>query len=231
MLTALTDIRGSMAEAVRALGDIMNVQGLVIPVTEDNTRLCAEFEDGSVVEGESRIDRCENRPPDLKIRRIWLSPAARASAEATASILSSDYVLIGPGDLYTSIIANLAVEGVSEAISQSHAKKIYISNLMTKPGETGGMDAYDHVREIVRYLGRDVLDAVVVSDTQVSQEGMETYSNKRQSPVSIDRLLKEGSKITRARIVSADIGHETELVRHHSQKLKTAIKTTMDRLS
>lgn len=222
-LTVLAEVRGSMAEAVRALSDILNIQGVVLPATTTLSKLVARFRNGRVVRGESRIDLCEGRSADLRIERIWHEPASRCHIDAFTSILFADTVIIGPGDLYTSVLTNFAVERLAEAVVKSRAKKIYVCNLMTKPGETHGYAAREHVRELIKYLGRDCLDGVILSGTRFSDESVREYAKKDQSPVDPG---KPGSLsgITRAKVVIADVADQTELVRHDSHKLRNEVQ-------
>lgn len=221
-LTVLAEVKGSMSEAVRALSDILNIQGIVLPASHDATKLAAQFSDGTVIRGESRIDLCEGRSADLRVKKLWHEPKAQGASEAVSAILNADVVTIGPGDLFTSVIANLAIEDIRRAVVESPAKKIYVCNLMTKPGETAHFDAADHLREVLKYLKKDCLDAVLVSNTQVSEDAIHDYSLKHQGPVKPGALASL-KKLTRAKVVFADIGHETELVRHDSLKLRNEI--------
>ncbi len=221
-LTALAEIKGSMAEAVRGLGDILNVQGIVIPATGTPTTLCAEFEDGTVVKGESKIDLAEGRSPDLRIRRVWHEPEAECDLNAVNAILHSDIVTIGPGDLFTSIITNLMIRGLGEAVLRTRARKIYVCNLMTKPGETSGFDAVQHLAEIVKVLGKGSVDDVILSNTPVSEHAVREYAKQNQKPVAAGDM-KEIQKMIRGDAIVADVGHEEELVRHDSQKIGNEI--------
>lgn len=225
ILAALDHLKGSMTEAVKALGDILNIQGIVIPVTSGRTRLCARLEDGRVIRGESMIDRrsLRNSPSNERVQTIWHQPEVVCEPDAYALIRAADWVLIGPGDLYTSVLTNLLVKGVSRAIRKSRGRKAYLCNLMTKPGETGGYTARDHVREVIRYLGSDCLDLALVSDTKIPPRAKKIYDTMDQESVrfSSAQALKG---ITRARCVRADIGHATELVRHDGEKLRKVVE-------
>ena len=218
LLTAMADVTGSMGQAVRAMGDILHTQGIVLPVTDTLCTLVAQLADGSVVRGEHRIDVPEERNPNLRITRLWHEPKPVANPHALAAILSADAITIGPGDLFTSILATLTIGGIAEAIRESLALKIYICNLMTKPGETSGFSVKDHVHEILRYLGSDLLDAVLISNTAVSEEACRAYAAKDQQPVRLDDPPAL-AKLTRARVVARDVGLDKELVRHDAQKL------------
>ncbi|MBI4115343.1 MAG: uridine diphosphate-N-acetylglucosamine-binding protein YvcK [Candidatus Omnitrophica bacterium] len=222
-LTALAEIKGSMAEAVRAMGDVLNIQGIVLPATNTLTDLVARFENSKVVYGEGKIDRAEERHPDLRIMELWHRPEPKCNPDAYASIMFSDYIIIGPGDLYTSVCANLCIPGIRDAIQKTEAKKIYLSNLMTKPGETAHYTAYDHIAEVIKYMGGDYLDYIFLSNTKFSRKPISEYARKDQEPVlatGIDHI----QKITKARILVADLANQQELVRHDSEKTRIAIQ-------
>jgi uncharacterized cofD-like protein len=227
-LTALADIKGSLAEGVRAVSDILNIRGIVLPVTDTQTTLSARFEDNTVVKGESKIDQGIGRDPGLRVRKVWHTPETRCTIEAFSSILNADIVTIGPGDLYTSIATNLLVGNIRSALSETKAKKVYICNLMTKPGETAHYTAFDHVKEIIKYMGGDYLDYVIISNTRLSGKAVREYARKDQSPVVAGDIQKI-QRITKAKIITADVGHETELVRHDSVKIRNEVKKILRR--
>lgn len=227
-LVALSEIKGSMKEGIKSLSDILNIQGIVVPVTTSDIRLNARFENNTVIAGESRIDLGAGRSPDLHIKDIWHEPKAECNIDAYASVMFSDAVIIGPGDLFTSVITNLIVEDMRKAIAETNAKRIYVCNLMTKPGETADYDAFHHIKDIVRHLKGDHLDYVIISNTRLSSGVLRRYAKKRQFPVNAGSL-KRIRKITGAKIILADVGHETDLVRHDSQKIKYAIEKILGR--
>jgi uncharacterized cofD-like protein len=222
-LTALAEIKGSMPEAIRALGDILNIEGIVLPVTSTLTDLEATFEDGTVICGESKIDLASGRDPNLRIVDLRHRPKAVHNPDAYAALLDADFVTIGPGDLFTSVIANLNIKGIREALSKTRAKKIYFCNLMTKPGETARYTAFDHVREIIKYLGGDYLDYVFLSNTRLSPKAVSAYARKKQDPVLAEGL-SQIRKITKAQLLVADLGYREELVRHDSEKIRFEIE-------
>ncbi|MFO0723866.1 MAG: uridine diphosphate-N-acetylglucosamine-binding protein YvcK [Myxococcota bacterium] len=227
ILAALADLTGDMPRAVKALGDILNVQGLVLCITGQESTLTAEFAGGLIVRGESHIDLCTDRDPALRLRRLWHEPAARCTADVYAALRGADLVILGPGDLYTSVIAGLVIQDVARAIAHSKAHRLYITNLMTKPGETSGYDAADHVREVLRYLGGDHLDEVLISSTLPTPSAVLEYRKKGQVPVRLtDRNAL--ATLTRARITEADIGHSSQLVRHDEVKLRDCVERVLE---
>lgn len=186
-LTALTELTGRTEQAISEAARLLGVKGTVLPVTLSDSRLCAELEDGTVIYGESNIDiRAEN--PEGRISRVYLAPPAAANPAALAAFERADVIVIGPGDLYTSILPNLLVAGVPEAIERSPAIRIYVCNLMTKHGETDGFRASDFVREVQRYLGvASSLDRVIVNDSSDFPEYLlQRYALEKAFPVEAD---------------------------------------------
>ncbi len=228
LLTALSDLSGSMQAAVKLLGDVLNVQGVVMCVTDSATTLCAELGDGRIVRGESAIDLCLGRPSGLRIRRVWHEPGAETHVDVVASLLAADLIVIGPGDLYTSVLAGLIVGGVGEAIRTSKARRVYVCNLMTKAGETTGYDVADHVAAIVEGLGGDGLDHVLVSCTALDPAAVRAYSAHSQDPVAPSPPARL-AELTRAEAVTCDVGDHEALVRHDPAKLREHILALLKR--
>ncbi len=226
LLTALSEMRGSMSQAVKAFGEILDIQGQVLPVTETINTLKAELENGALISGEHRIDLFEGHDPKLRIKKLWQEPSAVANPDALESLFNAHYILMGPGDLFTSIIPNLIVEGIADSIARSQAKKIYICNIMTKPGETTDFTAVDHISEIIKYLKNDALDYVICSSTPFSPAAIEKYKQKSQVPVEIRPEKIE--KLTKEKLIWADVASEHELVRHDSLKLASEIKKVFE---
>jgi uncharacterized cofD-like protein len=193
LLIALTELsEGSFPKAIQAASELLAVRGRIIPVSLDYTMLCAELADGEVVSGESQIPNRRNREP---IRRVFLAPRDNgknhqpslpdtyqcvAHQEAIETIANADVIIIGPGSLYTSIMPNLVVKGIVDAIQASNAMKIYICNVMTQPGETDGYSVTDHVQAI--YDHADVpLDYIVVNSQPAPDELVKKYVQKELS--------------------------------------------------
>jgi len=191
-LSALEKITGRFDKAVAEASRILKIKGSVIPITLDNVHLCAQLANGLVVKGEANID-IPKHDPQIPIDKVWLSPKARANPEAVKAILSADMIVIGPGDVFTSLVPNLLVEGVVEAIKESRAVKVYVCNLMTKFGETHGFKAQDFVDAIERYLGRRVLDYAV-------------FNNKKPPAAVSRRYLEENSHFVD--VSDLDSGHK-----------------------
>src|ERR1700720_2348355 len=165
-LTALSRVTGDFAEAVRVSGEVLAIRGRIFPTTVENVSLEAVMTDGKIVSGETRIAKSGK-----KIRRLRLNPRhVRPLPEVLESIARADLILIGPGSLYTSILPNLLVSGVAEAIESSSATRVYIANLMTQPGETDGFSVSDHVQVIYEHTRCKLFDWVVASKQSVSPE-------------------------------------------------------------
>jgi uncharacterized cofD-like protein len=227
LLAALSEMRGSMTHAVKSIGEILNLQGEVIPVTETPNTLHAELENGAILSGEHRIDLFEGHDPKIRIKRVWQEPSVEANPDALEALMNARFIIIGPGDLYTSLISNLIVGGIADAIAASRAKKIYVCNVMTKPGETTHFKVHEHIKEIIKYLKKDVLDYVVCSTTQFSHAALKRYAQKNQFPV-IETSNKHLDAVSKAKIVWADLASESELVRHDSLKLASELKKLIE---
>jgi uncharacterized cofD-like protein len=181
-ITALTDILGSEVEAIKAAASILNVVGEVIPVTTTNTKLVATYDDGSVLIGEHEIDEALSAKPNSRIVELSLSPRAEMLDDAYRAIVEADMVVLGPGDLYTSILANCVVDGFAEALSESRAKVVYVCNLMSKRGQTMGMHAAEHIMEIARHIGR-VPDVALVNSELLNEDLVQKYEAEGDHPI------------------------------------------------
>ncbi|HVS79907.1 MAG TPA: gluconeogenesis factor YvcK family protein [Candidatus Paceibacterota bacterium] len=217
-LTALTQILGNEALAIREAGKVLNIKGRVLPVSLTNAHLHAELEDGTVIRGETNID-IPKHDGSKRIRRAFLEPAAFAFEETEAAIRNADAIIIGPGDLYTSIIPNLLVKGIPEAIRESRATKIFVCNVMTKWGETNGFKASDFAREALFYSGLDAFDYVICSSTPLSLPTLRRYSEEKSFPVICDPLLGNFAR----RVVREDVALASDIIRHDSEKLASVI--------
>ena len=225
-LAALRDITGNELEAIRQAGKLLHIKGRVLPVSLTDTNLIAEYENGKVIEGEHEIDEPQHFDGKLHIKKLFLKPPAQFLPKAKKSIEVADIIVIGPGDLYTSLLANVVVNGVAEAIRKTKAKIVYVVNLMTKYGQTYNFSATDHVLEMEKYLGRKV-DYVVYNTQQFPQFILKKYLAEQELPVKDDLVkLKNGRKILREKILgtqeitkaSGDVLRRS-LIRHDADKL------------
>lgn len=182
LLTALIDILGSEIKAIEATSKILRVAGRVIPVTTDNIHLVAEYEDGKIVIGENDIDDPDVNSLESRIINLSVTPKANLTSSAKEALLNADLIIFGPGDLYTSVLANCVVEGFKEVINQSQAKIVYVCNLMSKKGQTVGMTASDHLKEVSKYVGKTP-DSIIVNNTIFPEELLNKYKEEGEFPV------------------------------------------------
>jgi uncharacterized cofD-like protein len=224
IISALQEINGgNLLWAIRDAQRLLGTAGDVLPVTLDHATLCADLEDGTKLCGETDIDtRGEKVPGDLPaIRRVYLEEPAEPCEDAIHVIRRADMIVLGPGDLYTSIVPNLLVNGVAEAIRAAEAEVVYVCNLMTKHGETDGFRASDFVREIQNYLDRR-LDRVILHDGSFPDDLLAAYAVKQQYPVEAD--IAEVRKLVSEVIVEPVMAvHTDTLVRHDARRLVRAI--------
>jgi len=217
MLMALGNILGDDAEAIKEAGKILNIKGQVLPVTTDKSLLCAELEDGTIIEKEDNISIPKHNP-ELQIKKLFLKTPAKLFSECKQAIALADIIVLGPGDIYTSVLPNLLVDGLVDSIKNSKAKKVYVCNVMTKYGESTSFKASNFVNTVESYLGKNILDGVVVNSKIPSQESLDRYKIEHAELVEND--LDENSGL---RVVSDDLIKEPQIVRHHSKKLAEAI--------
>ncbi len=182
-LTALTGVTGDFLEAIRVSSDVLAIKGKIYPTTLQDVRLEALLEDGSRAYGESLISKSRSR-----IMSLTLSPADCKPVPAVLeAIRLADVVTVGPGSLFTSLLPNLLVPGIARALKRSQAMKIYISNLMSQPGETSGFSAADHVEAIYRQTGEGLFDWMIVNNQPISRTVLDRYARQQALPVVTDR--------------------------------------------
>ena len=222
LMIAMTDILGSEIEAIEMFKTLFNVRGDVIPVTLDDVRLVAEYDDGSKVVGEHYIDE-----PDVHkdIVNFYLDSSAKAQESALEAIRRADYIILGPGDLYTTLIPNFLADGVCEEVEKSKAKIIYISNLMSKIGQTRNKTQKQIVEIIEKYICRK-LDYILVNNGKVPSEAYERYVEDGEHLLQDDLENGEGRVVVRKDLVAFDPIKKQKgdklkrsLVRHDSRKI------------
>lgn len=218
LLGAMTSLRKDLETAIQEISRVLGVQGEVLPVSLDDAELCAELEDNLLIRGESNIDLRERALP--RIRRVFLDPGAKASPRAIQAILRADLVVLGPGDLYTSVVPNLLVEGIPQALSETEAPCVYICNLMTKSGETDGFKASDFAREIHRYLGHRKLDAVLVHQGEVPGPVRHAYEHEGAELVVPDTAAVAAYA---QRAIAAPLANGQVPLRHDPERLALAL--------
>ncbi len=216
MLTAMTNVTGDFLEAIRLSSEGLAIKGRILPATMNDVRLIAELENGAAIFGESLIGRTPCR-----IRKISLTPDDSTPLPQTLEAISqADLITLGPGSLYTSLIPNLLVQGIHEAIRQSRARKIYIMNIMTQIGETLGFSAADHLKAIKDHCGCDLFEYFLCNVTPISELQREQYSRENAAQIVAD---SDSLSQYRVKIVLKDLLSEDEKVRHDSLKLARAI--------
>lgn len=223
-ITALNGIFNDQVKAIKEAGKLLDIKGEVLPVTLTDTHLVARLEDGTLIRGETNIDIRLVRP-DLKILDVFLDPPADACASALTAIRKADLIVIGPGDLYTSIIPNLLVKGVKEAIAKSRGKVIYVCNIMNKYGETDSFKASNYVNELQSYLDspagkKSYIDRVLVNEGKYPKRLLNKYAEEKAYPVEID-ISELEDLVPDIRITDCTV--KGTLLRHDSEKLAKAI--------
>lgn len=219
LLSALEKVTGSFERAVEEAGKILYINGKVLPVTMNQVRLKMVLNDRRVLEGEKEIYLSQEI--DRGYKTIYLEPFPEVNPSVVEEIESADLLVIGPGGLHTSLIPNLLVEGVSEAICKSKARKVFVLNLMNRKGQTTGYKASHYVKELVQFLGKDVFDHILVNVEKPPEELIEFYSGEGD--------LVENDLLGKRAIGANMLGDITKpskkdlmkrnLIRHDSEKL------------
>ncbi|MEG6523035.1 gluconeogenesis factor YvcK family protein [Desulfotomaculum sp. 1211_IL3151] len=215
LLAGLNNVSGGFDGAVHALSKVLAIRGQVLPVTLENVILGAELADKSLVYGECNVSSSKS-----KIKRLFLKPEVCSPLpEALEAIREADMIILGPGSLYTSVITNLLVDGIADAIKKSQAQKIYICNIMTQPGETQGYTAQQHLKAIFDHTG-PIVDQILVNNEPIPGQMLKKYRTKGAIPVKVDTaaLTKLGVKVWPRHLVQ-----HSNLVRHQPEKLAQAI--------
>jgi uncharacterized cofD-like protein len=212
LLTALTDLTRDFAHAVKLSSGVLAIRGEIFPVTLSDVRLKARLRDGRTIFGESQITKTR-----VPIQRLYLIPGrCRPLPETLKALEEADLITVGPGSLFTSLIPNLLVRGIPDAIARSKALKMYICNLMTQPGETRGYTAADHLRALNEHAGRRLFDAVVLNTRKISTSLRKRYRAQRAEPVLNDLAEIEALG---ARPVLAELLARDHVARHDSRHL------------
>jgi uncharacterized cofD-like protein len=216
-LTAMFQLTGGdFNKAVEESSKVLAIRGKVVPSTVTNVHLVAEYMDGSITHGEAKIPK-----PGVPIKRVFLNPDdAKPTKEALEAIDEADIIVMGPGSLYTSVIPNLIINGVSDAIAKSAAFKIYVCNVMTQLGETEGLSASDHLKAIIAHSNRDIINACILNNSPIPQEALERYKAENAYPVEadVDKIKEMG-----IRVHATDLISFKDYVRHDAQKLISAL--------
>lgn len=220
ILAAITDISGDFVTAVRELSRVFAVRGRVLPAAGQAVVLHAEMEDGSIITGESKIPEAGG-----KIKRIFLEPEeVEPLPEAVEAIREADAILIGPGSLYTSIIPNLLVPKLAEAVLENQdAIKIFVCNVMTQPGETDDYTVSDHLKAVYEHVGHHLFDYVIVNDGEIPTQVQDFYAEKGAKPVQVDWdvVTGRGYKVIADTLVlfRRYLRHDADKLSHHIYQL------------
>lgn len=217
-LTALCAITGDMVHAVQESSKVLSIRGRVLPSTLDDMKLSAEMEDGTIVDGESNIPEIGKR-----IKRLFTTPSkCKALPDVIQAIKEADLIILGPGSLYTSVIPNLLIKEISQAISKSDAKKIYVCNIMTQPGETTDYKASEHIQAILDHAGCPNMIEAVLVNSSLPDDLSPDYKNTNSYPVEvdIDAIKAKGISVVKTRLYEEN---EQKYVRHSPSRLARAI--------
>lgn len=217
LIVALTDISGDFLTAIRQASKILKIKGKVYPSTTEKVVLLAELDNNTIVEGQSKIMRSEH-----PIKKVFLRPAEVSPIpEAVQALMEADQIIIGPGSLFTSIIPNLLILDIAEAIGASRAQKIYICNVMTQPGETDGYRAEDHLGKLLEHCPGLTLDIVIVNNSPIPRRLREAYALEGAVAVDFDRSRLEEIGVE---VIVEDVANFSNFVRHDPLKLARVLK-------
>ena len=226
LMAALTDITGSFDQAIKKASKILTIKGRVLPSTLTSTHICAELKDGSVVEEEFNV----RSPQKAPIERVFLkSNDVECPPDAISEIEKADIIVIGPGSLYTSVISNLLVGGIKDALQRTKAVKIYLCNIVTQPGQTDNYTASDHIKAIIKYLGEGILDYVLVNNNFPREEIIEKYRKQDADIVALDENLEKNNVAIEVTDLIENIEQKRvlwekqDLIRHDPEKLADSI--------
>ena len=218
MIAAMTDIHGDFSTAVKVMSRILNVRGTVLPTTNDIATLNAVLSDGEITRGESSITKAGG-----VIDHVYITPSrVKPNEDVLKAIEEADYIIMGPGSLYTSIIPNLVISNVSEKIRESNAKKIYVCNVMTQHGETDNYSVCDHILAINKHVEENIFDLVIANSREFDDSILSKYHKEKQEPVKIDqeKIEELGIKL----IKNNDVGIvDNNTIRHNADKVSELI--------
>lgn len=238
-MAALTDILGSQKLAINETQRILDVKGKIIPVTFDNSELVATYDNGIQVLGEHFIDEPSKKTIYHRIINLEVFPKAKVNPEVSKALREADVIVFGPGDLYTSILCNLVVDGVAKKVFLSRAKKVYVANIMTRFGQTDGFGLKEHLTEMQKYLGKNSIDYCLFNSNQkISKKALNWYRDN-DSDLIIDNFSNSsesmGGDFKNLKLIKKDLVSNKfykksksdklirSLIRHDSDKLAKAI--------
>jgi len=213
VLAAMNSLTDDFYHAVKKVSELFRVEGSIYPISNGSIVLHAELDDGTIVSGESNIP-VKNK----KIERVFLTPEEiEPIPEVVDAIMEADLIVISPGSLYTSILANLIVSGVKKALQETKAKIVFVCNIMTQDGETNHYSATDHVNAIFRHIGDDVIDVIIVHNQPIPKEMLSKYKTEDSTPVVYKRDRLEQCHLE---VIEADIlDYSHPMIRHNTAVL------------
>lgn len=215
-LAAMNEISGSFDEAVARMCQILCTKGRVLPVTDTNVNLEAEYENGETTLGESKI-YYDKKLNDCRIREVRLVPPnPKALGDSVQAILDADLVVIGPGSLYTSVIPNFLVDGITDALSETKALRIFVMNVMTQDGETEGYTGVDHIRAFSQHAAPELIDVCVANNAKIDPKVLRAYQAEGSEPI---RLCREEIEAMGIAVREAPLIAHSRFARHDSDKL------------
>ncbi len=218
ILTAMTQLSGSFLDAVQTIEQVLNVKGRIIPATTQVITLYALMRDGVIVKGEANIPTVHNH-----ISRVFYDTEVSATPEAVEAIRDADLIIYGLGSIYTSLIANVIIPEIAEALNETEAKRVYFANAMTQPGETDGYSVEDHVQALLDH-GVPV-DCVIIPDDELPAENVRNYFNENSMPV----ILTEDEHDYEI-IETSLLSFENGLIRHDTEKVKAVVEQLLEEL-
>ncbi len=217
LLTAMTRITGSFEKGLEETEKLLAIRGRVLPVSLEKTSLCAELENGKIIREEPNVEVHKTKYKS-EVKRLYLDPPAMAYEQAIYAIKKADLIVLGPGSLYTSILPNLLIKGIPNAIQCASAPVAYVCNVMTQPGETDGYSVSGHVSRVMKYLKGAQIDYVIVNRERADKRLYEKYRKEGAEPVELDL-----DNLTSCNIVKANLLTKKDLLRHDSDKLARVV--------
>lgn len=233
-MAAMADIKGDQKKGIEETCKLLKVKGKILPISYDDSRLVAEYEDGTIITGEHEIDEPKH-DGTLKIVKVWTDPKSVISPEAKEAIENADLIILGPGDFFTNTVANLVIEGVPEAIANSKGKLCFITNLMAKYGETYGYTLKDFIKDFSQYMPLKALDYLLINNNQAFEHDvLKLYEQEHDMPV-LDNITEEDIhphvKLIRTNLLSEEKPEvqqgdtlKRSVVRHSTRKIANSIK-------
>lgn len=223
-LTALATMYGDEMKGLEKASELLNIKGVVLPVSLDKSHVHAILEDGTEIVGETNIDIPKHNG-DLHIKKVFLDPPAHIYERADQAIRAADLVVIGPGDLYSSLLPALCVSGMKESLAASRSKKVAVCNLMTKWGETNNFKASDMVHELLHYSGLEKFDVAICNTGIMNSSLIEAYAREKKQPMDCDPKLESAARtVVRDDFFSdAEVPGLKRIARHDSEKIAKVI--------